>query len=98
MTKTISILPRSRAAGRRARPPRSIQLGGSRQQGAPVRKRPTQVLRVGQLQAIRRQRFGQRDDLLNVIEVVAMQHGVDRQGEPELLDPARHFQLPVEDA
>src|SRR3989442_2630302 len=83
---------------RGARPSRLVQLGGGRQQGAPVHECPAHILRIGQLQALRPEGLGQRDDLLDVTEVLPVQHHVERQGESELLDPARHFQLPLEGA
>ena len=83
---------------RGAHPSRPIQLGGGRQQDAPVHEGPAHILRVGQLQAVRRERLGQRDDLLDVSEVLPMQHDVERQRESELLDPARDLELPLEDA
>src|SRR5882762_6676441 len=84
--------------GRGARPSRLIQLGGGRQQGATVHESPTHILRIGQLQTVRRERLGQRDDLLDATEVLPMQHDVERQWEAKLLDPARDFQLPLEGA
>src|SRR5439155_24653730 len=43
-------------------------------------------------------RLGERDALLDVSEVLPMQHDVERQRESELLDPARDLELPLEDA
>src|SRR5207247_9180972 len=63
-----------------------------------VRECPTDILRIGQLQTVRRERLGERDDLLDVTEVLPMEHDVERQRESELLDPARDLQLPLEGA
>src|SRR5205814_3118658 len=63
-------------SGRGARPSRPIQLGGGRQQGAPVREGPTHILRIGQLQAVRRERLGRSEE--HTSELQSLRHLVCR--------------------
>ena len=53
-----------------------------------VDDRPAVVLRVRELEPLGVELLGEPQDLLDAVQVLTVQHAVDRQGEPEL---ARHL-------
>src|SRR5881396_2558820 len=60
---------------------RAYDLVASGQERGAVVQGPSKILRIRKLEAIRRQLFGQGDDVCNLGDVAPMEHGIDGQRE-----------------
>ena len=85
---------RSRALSTTSR--RVLHLSRLRHQRGAVLIGPAVILRVRHLQPVRAERFGERDHLLDVIEVLAMHDGVDGERQAALGDELRRLELLLE--
>ena len=76
-------VPAPRAVAPPARLPRHlacrVQLLARGQEHPAIGERPAEILRVGELQAVGRERLGELDDLRDVSEVLAVEHHVHGQ-------------------
>ena len=72
---------------------RALDLLARGQEHVAVRERPAQVLRVRELEAIGADLLGERDELVDLVEVRAMEDDVHRERELELLHPAHDLEL-----
>ena len=75
---------------------RVLHLPWLRHQRRAVLVGPAIVLRVSDLQPVRAEPLGERDHLLDIIEVLAVDDGVDRQRQAALGDELRRLELLLE--
>ena len=74
-------------------PPPLVELRPGGHQRVAVVKRPAVELRVRELDALGAERFREPDEVAHLVEVLAVQHNVDREREPELPGPAVRGEL-----
>ena len=70
---------------------RLFDLLPSGHEGGPVLQGPAIILNVSDLEAVSVDAIGECDDILQMVEVLAMDHGVDGQRQTDFADPGSQF-------